>query len=338
MLRPASAHKTAALGLTPRLGARGWLSVGLLALIGGGGVVAHFAGAPFYVDLATRLVCLAIAATSLNLILGYGGLLSFGHAVFIGIGAYAVGIPSYHATYGDWQAIASYNGFFHLALAMGLSGLFALVTGAISLRTRGVHFIMITMAFAQMMFFFFVSLEAYGGDDGLTIDVRSELGPLSLDDPLQMFLLAFGVLLATLWLVDRLVHSRFGLVLQGAKDNDERMRMIGFNTYVFRLVAYVIAGALCGLAGALLGNFTAFVSPDMLDWTRSGELMFMVILGGAGTLLGPILGATIFVVLEELLSGLTIYWHLPFGALLILSVLFARGGLMAFVGRLGGND
>jgi len=301
----------------------------VLAAVGIVPLLFYVTGQTFYLDLATRMVGLAIAAVSLNLILGYGGMVSFGHAVFIGIGAYAVGIPAYHATNGGFELIASYNGLFHVLLAVVLSSLFALITGAISLRTRGIYFIMITMAFGQMVFFFFVSLETYGGDDGLTIDIRSELPLISLDNSVTMFLVTYAVLLATIFTMYKIVNSRFGMVLQGAKDNEERMQAMGYDTFKYRLTAYVIAGAFGGLAGALLGNFTTFISPEMIDWTRSGELIFMVLLGGSATLAGPVVGAAIFVVLEEVLSSYTIYWHLPFGIMLILSVLFARKGLLS---------
>jgi len=285
-------------------------------------------GNAFYLDLATRLIILAIAAVSLNLILGYGGLVSFGHAAYIGIGAYAVGIPVYHETYGGFDAVASYGGALHILLAVGISALFALVTGAICLRTKGVYFIMITMAFGQMAYYFFLSIEEYGGDDGLVIDIRSELPQVSLDDPLQLYAIAYVSLVIAMVLVRTIVNSRFGMVLQGAKGNNERLVTLGFNTYLYRLAAYVISGAMCGFAGALLGNFTTFVSPDMMGWGRSGELMFMVILGGAGTTLGPVLGSATFILLEEILSSFTVFWHLPFGLMLIGVVLFIRGGLM----------
>ncbi len=285
-------------------------------------------GHAFYLDLASRLVILAIAAVSLNLILGYGGMVSFGHAAFIGLGAYAVGIPAHHATWGGFEAVASYNGLFHLLLAVGISALFALITGAISLRTKGVYFIMITMAFSQMAFFLFQSLEVYNGDDGLTIDIRSELPMINLDDPLQLYLLSYVSLVGAMILVKIIVNSRFGMVLQGAKGNNERMVTLGYNTYFYRLTAYVISGAMCGYAGFLLGNFTTFISPDMMHWTRSGELMFMVILGGASTAFGAVLGSSTFVLIEEFLSSLTTFWHLPFGLMLIGVVLFIRGGLM----------
>lgn len=299
--------------------------------------VAFVVGEKFWLDIATRLVILSIAAVSLNLVLGYGGMISFGHAAFIGLGAYAVGIPSYHALYGGFEAIASHNGFFHFGLAVLVSAVFALITGAICLRTKGVHFIMITMAFGQMMFFAIVSLEIYGGDDGLTIDTRSEFPAISFDDPLSLYGFCLLTLFAVLFIVHRLVNSRFGMVIQGAKQNEERIRALGINAYVYKLTAYVISGAICGFAGALLGNFTTFISPEMMDWTRSGELMFMVILGGTAFLFGPLLGAAIFLLLEEVLSSFTIYWHLPFGVLLILSVLFMKGGISGFLARWGGR-
>ncbi len=311
--------------------------------------LAAMLGHRFWIDVATRLVILSIAAVSLNLVLGYGGMISFGHAAFIGLGAYAVGIPSYHALYGGFESVASHNGFWHLALAIVVCAAYALVTGAISLRTRGVHFIMITMAFGQMVFFAIVSLETYGGDDGLTIDTRSELPLISFDQPLQLYLFCLASLLIVLYVVHRIVNSRFGMVLQGAKQNEERLRALGINAYVYKLTAYVISGAICGFAGALLGNFTTFISPEMMDWTRSGELMFMVILGGSAYLFGPVLGAAVFLLLEELLpvmikavqAGLpvpanpdwSIYWHLPFGMLLILGVLFMKGGLSGYFSR-----
>ncbi len=285
-------------------------------------------GQAFYMDLATRLVILGIAAVSLNLILGFGGMVSFGHAAFIGLGAYAVGIPAHHATWGGFDLIASYNGFLHLGLAISISALFALITGAISLRTKGVYFIMITMAFGQMAFFLFQSLDVYNGDDGLTIDVRSEFPLINLDEPLQLYILSYVSLVGVMLLVRMIVNSRFGMVLQGAKGNNERMLTLGYNTYFYRLTAYVISGAMCGYAGFLLGNFTTFISPDMMHWTRSGELMFMVILGGASTLFGPVLGSSVFILVEEILSSFTIFWHLPFGLMLIGLVLFIRGGLM----------
>jgi len=299
--------------------------------------LAYVSGHPFWLDIFTRLVILSIAAVSLNLVLGYGGLVSFGHAAFIGLGAYAVGIPVHHYINGDFEAVATSNGWFHIALAVAVSAFYALVTGAISLRTRGVHFIMITMAFGQMMFFAIVSIETYGGDDGLTIYQRSEFPLVDLSNALTLYAICFVSLIAALFILHRIVKSRYGMVIQGAKGNEERMRALGYNAYIYRLLAYVISGAMCGYAGALLGNFTTFISPEMMDWTRSGELMFMVILGGTASLFGPVIGASVFVLVEEVMSGWTIYWHLPFGIMLILAVLFLRGGISGFLDRIGGG-
>lgn len=288
-------------------------------------------GNAFYLDLATRLCILAIAAVGLNFILGYGGMISFGHAAFLGIGAYAVGIPAHHWLYGGMEFLATTNGFAQIFLAVLAASVFAFLTGLVCLKVKGVYFIMITMAFAQMIYYLTISIEEYGGDDGLVIDTRSEFPIISLDDPIQLFVVTFVALLLVMALVRMLVNSSFGLVLKGCKGNEERMISLGYNTFAYRLTAYVISGAICGFAGALLGNFTTFISPEMMDWSRSGELMFMVILGGVATTIGPVLGAIVFIVMEEVLSSITIYWHLPFGLMLIFVVLFMRGGLASLV-------
>lgn len=307
--------------LTPRTA----LNAALLLLLGLVPLLTSWMGDSFYTGLLSRILILAIAALSLNLLIGYGGMTSFGHAAYIGIGAYCVGIPAYYDLYSGWL---------HFPLAVAVSALFALVTGAVCLRTRGVHFIMITLAFAQMAYFLFVSLEEYGGDDGLLIYNRSEFsGLFDISGNFNLYILCYLSLLAALYLVHRIVNSRFGMVLRGSKGNDARMRAIGFNTYAYRLAAYVISGAICGFAGALLGNFTNFISPEMMAWSRSGELMFMVILGGTGTLLGPVIGAFAFLALEELLSGFTVYWQLIFGILLILVVLYMKRGIVSVLGR-----
>lgn len=303
---------------------RNWITAIVLAALALTPGWVALSGQTFYQDLMLRLMILAIAALSLNLILGYGGMISFGHAAYLGIGAYGVGIPAYYELY---------NGWFHVALAVTASALFALLTGLICLRTTGVYFIMITMAFTQMLFFALVSIEAYGGDDGLVIELRSEFtGLLDLEDNLTLYYVTFVALLLSLYGLRRLVNSRFGMVMEGIKGNHRRMQALGFNTYGYRLLCYVIGGSMCGFAGALLGNFTNFISPEMMDWTRSGELLFMVVLGGAGSWFGPVLGVAVFVLLEELLSGITIYWPLWFGGLLIGVVLFARGGIDGLLG------
>ena len=304
---------------------RGWVTLVVLVALALLPVFVNMTGREFYLVLATRLVILAIAAVSLNLILGYGRMISFGHAAYLGIGAYAVGIPAYYEIY---------NGFIHIGIAVVVSAAFAFLTGLVCLRTRGVNFIMITMAFSMMVFFAFVSIEEYGGDDGLVIEVRSEFGQwVNLENDTVLYYVCFVSLLGILYLIRRIVHSRFGMVIQGARGNEDRMQSLGFDTFRYRLVCYVIAGALCGYAGALLGNFTSFISPEMMDWTRSGELIFMVVLGATSSLFGPVLGAGLFILLEEILSGFWLYWQLIFGIFLILVVLFAKGGIDSWLGR-----
>jgi branched-chain amino acid transport system permease protein len=280
---------------------------------------------PFYIGLFSRAMILSIAAISLNLLLGYGNMISFGHAAYVGIGAYTVGIFAYYEIY---------DGFIQWPVGLAVSALVALIFGAISLRTRGVYFIMITLALAQMLYFLGVSVDEYGADDGLVIDVRSEFaGLIDLEEGIVLYYVVFFFLLLTIFVVYRLVNSRFGVVVRGAKSNEARLRALGFPVYRYKLTAFVIAGVICGLAGLLLGNFTNFVNPDMMHWTRSGELIFMVVLGGLGSLFGPIFGAFAFLLLEELLSDLTIHWQIIFGPFLILVVLFLRGGIDSLLGK-----
>jgi branched-chain amino acid transport system permease protein len=284
-------------------------------------------GNVFALTLFTRIVIFALAAVSLNLIMGYGGMMSFGHAAYLGIGGYAVGILAY-------EGIGS--GFIQWPVALAASALFAVVIGALSLRTRGVYFIMITLAFAQMAYYIVSGLSRYGGDDGLTIYKRSDFGGLiNLSNRVQFYYLCLACLFGGIYLVWRIVNSRFGLVVQGLRSNEARMQAIGFPASRYRLVCFVIAGTLCGLAGALLANNTDFVSPAVMYWTRSGDLMVMVILGGMGSLFGPVLGAIVYLVLEEFLSQVTEYWALIMGPLLLLIVIFGRGGIFGLLGRVG---
>jgi branched-chain amino acid transport system permease protein len=279
----------------------------------------HMTGNAFPLTLFTRIVILAIAASSLNLILGYGGMMSFGHAAYLGIGGYAIGILA---------DAGITSGFVQWPIALGVSALFALVIGALCLRTRGVYFIMITLAFAQMIYYVASGLDRYGGDDGLTIYSRSRFaGLIDPNDKVQFYYLCLALLLASLFGLWRLVNARLGRVIQGARSNERRMRAIGFPTYRYKLACFVIAGTLCGLAGALLANHTDFVSPATMYWTRSGDLIVMVVLGGMGSLFGPLMGAVALLVLEEALSRVTEYWQIILGPLLLLVVLFARGGI-----------
>ena len=291
----------------------------LLAILALAPFILEWANQPFYLDLLSRALILGIAAISLNLILGFGGMISLGHAAYIGIGAYCVGIPSYY----DY-----YNGWLHLALALSVSAIFALITGAISLRTKGVYFIMITMAFSQMGYFTFLSMEEYGADDGLVIYSRSEFPEwMSMDGGASLYYWVFAVLLLSLFFTHRLVNARFGRVIVGSRFNEQRMQALGFNTYRYRLTCYVISAMMCSVAGMLFGNFAGFISPDIMGWARSGELIFMVIIGGVATFFGPLVGTIVFVLLEEFLSAITVYWHLIFGVMLVALVLFGKGGI-----------
>ncbi|HEY6701617.1 MAG TPA: branched-chain amino acid ABC transporter permease [Pseudolabrys sp.] len=288
-------------------------------------VYVEITGSRFLLTLFTRIVILALAAVSLNLILGYGGMMSFGHAAYLGIGGYAVGILAFEGVT---------TGFVQWPVALLVSAFFALVIGALSLRTRGVYFIMITLAFAQMAYYIVAGLARYGGDDGLTIQKRSQfIAPINLSNKVQFYYICLALLCAAIYLVWRLVNSRFGMTIQGARSNDTRMRAIGFPTYRYKLICFVIAGTLCGLAGALLANHTDFVSPAMMYWTRSGDLIIMVVLGGMGSTFGPLFGAVALLVLEEALSGITEYWQIILGPLLLLVVLFARGGIDGLLGK-----
>ncbi len=289
-------------------------------------------GDPSLIGLATRIAIYAIAAASLNLILGYGGMISFGHAAYFGIGGYVVGILYQH--YADGELFLGFipgsNQFLiTVVAAVIISGLFALALGALSLRTSGVPFIMITLAFAQMLFFLFVSLKAYGGDDGLIVRRRNVLFDLDMRDDTTFYYLVIAIAVIYFAAFARLVRSPFGLLLGGIRQNERRMAAIGVSTYQYKLTAFVIAGMGAGLAGALMANYSKFVSPDMLHWTKSGDLMIMIILGGTGTLLGPALGAALLIGLETVLTSWTEHWKFFLGPILIVIVLFSSGGLMS---------
>jgi branched-chain amino acid transport system permease protein len=301
--------------LTPRTA----VNVILLLVLALVPAYAALSGDSFVMTLFTRILIMALAALSLNLIMGFGGMVSFGHAAYLGIGGYAVGILAK-------EGIGS--GFVQWPVAIAASALYALVVGALSLRTRGVYFIMITLAFAQMIYYVTIGLDRYGGDDGLTINRRSQFGELvNLNNKTLFYYLCFVLLLASIYLVWRIVNSRFGRVIEGARSNDRRMRAIGFPTFRYKLACFVIAGAMCGLAGALLANHTNFISPAMMHWTRSGDLMVMAVLGGMHSMFGPLIGAMTFLLLEEALSRVTEYPNLILGPLLLLVALYLHGGI-----------
>ena len=301
--------------LTPRLA----VNVVVLLVLALVPVYAALTGDPFAMTLMGRVLILALAALSLNLIMGFGGMVSFGHAAYLGIGGYAVGILAK-------EGIGS--GFVQWPVAIAASALYALVVGALSLRTRGVYFIMITLAFAQMIYYVAIGLDRYGGDDGMTIYKRSQFGGLiDLGNKTVFYYLCFALLLAGVYLVWRIVNSRFGRVIEGTRSNERRMRAIGFPTFRYKLVCFVIAGAMCGLAGALLANHTSFISPAMMHWTRSGDLMVMAVLGGMHSMFGPLIGAMTFLLLEEALSRVTEYPNLILGPLLLLVAIYLHGGI-----------
>lgn len=293
-------------------------------------------GSPATIGLATRILIYAIAAASLNLALGFGGMVSFGHAAFFGLGGYAVGILYHHFIASEplLGFIPGSNALLvTLPAAMLVTGLMAAAIGALSLRTSGVQFIMITLAFAQMLFFFLAALKVYGGDDGLIIRRRNTLFDLNMRDDVTFYFLCLTLTTAVFFLKWRIVNSRFGRVLEGIRQNERRMTGFGLSPYAYKLVAFILSGVGTGLAGALMANYMRFVSPDMLHWTKSGELMIMVILGGVGSLFGPFFGAAALVLLETFLAGITEHWQAILGPILLLVVLF-RTDARAFIVRL----
>ncbi|RVT83324.1 branched-chain amino acid ABC transporter permease [Rhodobacteraceae bacterium CCMM004] len=313
------------------------IALGLLAVP----LWAWSAGEPFTITLATRAAILALAGVGLNLALGLGGLVSLGHAAFFGVGGYAMGILAHHA-----QTFAPLDlGLFTVAgtksmpviwlTAMVFSALAALAIGALSLRTSGVYFIMITLAFGQMFYYFAISWPAYGGEDGLSIWVRNGFPGLNTLDPIQFFAICYVLLMAALVLSAVIARSPFGLALNAARQVPQRVETVGIPVYRVRLVAFVISGTITGLAGALFADLNRFVSPSMFSWQLSGELIVFIILGGTARLFGPVAGACLFVALEHWLGGLSDYWHIYLGALLLGVVLFARGGL---IGTLAGRE
>jgi branched-chain amino acid transport system permease protein len=281
------------------------------------------ADADFYLGTASRILVYAVAATSLNLLLGYGGMISLGHAAFFGLGAYSTGILLSEGVR---------SGLIHLLAVLVIVGAAALVIGAISLRTRGVYFIMITLAFAQMLYFLGNSVKGYGGDEGLTLRVRSLLpGGLDLRDGNTFYYSALAVLALELFLLHRFVHSRFGRAVRALRDDEVRAEALGVPVFACKLVIFVVAGVLCGLAGALSVNLQGYVSPNLLQWTESGTLLVMVILGGVGTLWGGVVGAAALLLMQELLSAQTQYFEFWIGWVLLAVVLFARYGLVGIV-------
>jgi branched-chain amino acid transport system permease protein len=302
--------------------------------------LADAAGQPAWTPMLARMLIYGIAAASLNLVLGYGGMVSFGHAAFFGLGGYTAAVMA-QAGRLNLQAFGFLPGSEQLLpvllMAMLLAGIAAALIGALSLRTSGVQFIMITLAFAQMIYFLFASLKAYGGDDGLTMRRRLALGALDMRDDKTLYYLALSAAVLAFLILWRIASSRFGRTLSGIRQNETRMQAIAIAPYRYKLVAFIISGMGAALAGALMANQMRFVSPDMLHWTKSGELMIMVILGGVGTLLGPFVGAAALIGLEVWLGGLTENWQFYLGPLLLAVVLFTKGGLLGLITHLLGR-
>jgi len=305
-------------------------------------VAAHWTGQTYYQVIGTRIMVFALAAAGLNLILGFGALVSMGHALYLGVGAYSVAILSHYGVSSGW---------IHLATALAISTACAFVIGAVCLRATGVAFIMITLAFAQMFYFLAIGLRAFGGDEGLQISLRSRFGPLDLSDATTLYYVAFAVLMLTLVAMHRLVHARFGLLLRGVKNNERRMRALGFPVRRYQLVAYVLSALVCTMAGLLLANLTRFASPSYMAWNVSGELIVLVILGGLGTVIGPVVGAGVWIVLEETLTSFGLglpndgdawmreHWLGFLGLLIVWVALSMRSGLYgSLVRRRGGTE
>ncbi|SDG59336.1 MULTISPECIES: branched-chain amino acid ABC transporter permease [unclassified Duganella] len=288
--------------------------------------IAQLTEQPFYLAFFARIIIYAIAASALNLALGFGGLVSLGHALFLGLGAYSVAIPAFHGI--D-------NGWLHLLCCVLVCGLVGLVTGAVSLRTSGIGFIMITLAFAQMGYFVFVSLKQYGGDDGTTIAATSKFFGADLGQAGTVYWVALGLLALVLWWTARLRVAPFGMVLRGARQNPRRINAIGLRSTRYQLAAYVLSAVLCGVAGMLLANLTAFASPSTLTWMISGDLIVMIVLGGIGTVFGPLLGALAFLGLEEVLKMATEYWMAVFGLVIVLIGVLGKGGIAGLLDSWG---
>jgi branched-chain amino acid transport system permease protein len=287
-------------------------------------IIAATFAQPHYLTVFGRILIFAIGAVSLNLVLGHGGLVSFGHAAFIGIGAYAVGILD---TYGID------NGWIQWPLGIIGAGLASLIIGAISVRLSGIYFIMITLAFAQLLYFLASGLTAFGGDDGMTLAARSFFGSLlNLNNQVVMYYVILLVLLLFLLFEQRFVTSRLGIVIAGIRSNEVRMRALGYATYRYKLIAFVISAMMCSVSGLLLANLTDFVTAQYLTWGRSGELLIMVLLGGMASTFGPVIGATALLLFEEVASTFTEHWQLALGPLLLLVVIFAQDGIWGWLG------
>lgn len=316
------------------------VNTALLILLIGGGLVSHATGQIYWVTLATKAAIFALAGVGLNLVLGYGGLVSFGHAAFFGIGGYVTAIMASHAM-GGTPVLAGIDGTKQMLMLWPLSmiaaALVAIPIGVLSLRTSGAYFIMVTLAFAQMIYWFAIGWPAYGGEDGLSFYVRNSLPGLNTMDNLTWFLICAALLGAALAMTAVMMRARFGLALKSARRNPARTVAVGIRPFGIRLTAFVISAAIVGLAGSLYADLNRFVSPTMLSWHMSGEIMVFVILGGVGRLMGPLAGAMVFVIMEHIFGGMSDYWQALLGAALLLIVLFAPGGIVGLLNGKGGS-
>ncbi|WP_044737195.1 branched-chain amino acid ABC transporter permease [Geobacillus kaustophilus] len=273
----------------------------------------------FGINLATEIYIMAIFAMSLGLIMGYAGMVSLGHAGFFGIGAYTVAVIGQHVA----------NTYLLLLLSVVISGLIALVTGAVFIRTSKFYFLMITLAFGQLLYVLFWQLKPWtGGADGMSVSAILNFGFGEIVSP-NGFYYVMGIAFIIFYILLRLfVESPAGKITKGIMENEARMSALGYNVRVYKLLAYTLSGALTGLAGALYAYFNVFVSPDLSGWMFSGQVMVMVIIGGVGTLLGPALGASVFIYLQNFMSTYTERWPMVMGALLVALVLAGKGGLI----------
>ena len=315
-----------------------WVAGLVILLFAAVPIVSILTDQAFYMAQYSRIMIYALAAVALNLILGFGGMVSLGHALYIGIGAYGVGILDFHGVT---------NGWLQLLAALGVGGLFATAIGAVVVRLKGMTFIMITLAFAQMGYFLAVTLRTYGGEDGRAIGMRSQMHLFDFSNPVVLYYVIFVCLMGTVWWINRSITSRFGMVIRGSKSNERRMLALGFSTFRYKLAAYVISAQICVIAGFLLANLTLYASPSYMQWMVSAELIIMVILGGMFTVFGPVIGAMVFLLLEEWLSNfhsvsfpafgelVNEHWLAVLGAFVIVVVLTARNGVYGYVGRRG---
>ena len=310
---------------TPRSAAT-WVGLVLFLLLLLVPIWGYTAGENYYVAFTARIVIYAIAVVSLNIALGYGGLISLGHALFLGLGSYSVALPAFYGI--D-------NGWVHLLICVLSCAFVGLITGAISLRTTGIGFIMITLAFAQMGYFLFVSLKQYGGDDGTSIANTSRFFGLDMGGVYAVYITALALLILLTWWSARLRVAPFGMVLRGARQNARRVNAVGFQAKRYLLASYVISAVICGIAGLLLANLNAFASPSTLSWVISGDLVVMLVLGGLGTVFGPLFGAVAFLGLEEFLKLFTTHWLAVFGLVIVLIGLLGRAGIAGFFNGIG---